>query len=141
VDIQRVMDLRAMPDEQLAGLRGGAEQAGADYSLLSWTGPVPEELIEQAAALFAALNDAPHYGLRTYAVAAVQADTGEPAAITEVAVDPADPGWGHQMLTGVTRAHRGHRLGQPSTWWRLEVPALTASSGEQALAGRAGAAG
>jgi hypothetical protein len=26
-------------------------------------------------------------------------------------VDPADPGWAHQMLTGVTRAHRGHRLG------------------------------
>jgi GNAT superfamily N-acetyltransferase len=202
VDIQRVMDLRAMPDEQLARLREGAEQAAAGYSLLTWTGLVPEELIERAAALFAALNDAPHderwapavwdaqrvrervndlrshYGLRTYAVAAVRAGTGEPAAITEVGVDPADPGWGHQMLTGVTRAHRGHRLGllvkaamaewlraaepalerietwnaevnqhmiavnealgytvvgRPSTWWRLEVPAGSASSGEQAM--------
>ncbi len=27
---------------------------------MSWTGLVPEEFIEQAAALFAALNDAPH---------------------------------------------------------------------------------
>ena len=210
VDIQRVMDLRAMPDEQLARLREGAEQAAAGYSLLTWTGLVPEELIERAAVLFAALNDAPHdprwapavwdtqrvrervndlrshYGQRTYAVAAVRAGTGEPAAITEVGVDPADPGWGHQMLTGVTRAHRGHRLGllvkaamaqwlraaepalehietfnaesnqhmiavnealgyrivgRPSSWWRLEVPAAQASSGQQALAGRTGAAG
>jgi len=26
-------------------------------------------------------------------------------------VDPADPGWGHQAITAVTREHRGHRLG------------------------------
>ncbi len=26
-------------------------------------------------------------------------------------VDPADPGWGHQLITAVTRKHRGHRLG------------------------------
>ena len=37
--------------------------------------------------------------------------TGELAGLTEVSVDPADPGWAHQQLTGVTRAHRGHRLG------------------------------
>jgi RimJ/RimL family protein N-acetyltransferase len=103
--------------------------------------------------LFAALNDAPHdphiapavwdarrvrervnglrphYGLRTYSIAAVQADTGEPAALTEVAEDPADPGWGHQMLTGVTREHRGHRLGllvktAMVEWLRAAEPAL-----------------
>jgi GNAT superfamily N-acetyltransferase len=194
VDIQRVMDVRAMADEQLARLRESAEQAAAGYSLVSWTGLVPEDFIEQAAALFAALNDAPHdphvapaiwdarrvrervnalrshYGLRTYAVAAVKEDTGEPAAVTEVAVDPADPGWAHQMITGVTRQHRGHRLGllvkiamvqwlrgaepalervdtwnaqsnqymiavnealgytilgQPASWWKLVVPAVT----------------
>jgi hypothetical protein len=28
-----------------------------------------------------------------------------------VAVDPADPGWGHQEITAVTGKHRGHRLG------------------------------
>jgi GNAT superfamily N-acetyltransferase len=135
VDIQRVMDLRTMAAEQLAQLREGAERAAAGYSLVSWTGPVPEEFIEQAAALHAALNDAPHdphiapavwdarrvrervnglrahYGLRTYAVVARHDASGELAALTEVAVDPADPGWGHQMLTGVTREHRGHRLG------------------------------
>jgi GNAT superfamily N-acetyltransferase len=202
IDVQRVMDVRAMSDEQLARLREGAERAAAGYSLLTWTGLVPEEFLDRAAVLFAALNDAPHdphvapaawdaqrvrervnglrahYGLRAYAVAAVS-DDGEPAAITEVAVDPADPGWGHQMLTGVTRQHRGHRLGllvktamaewlrtaepaleriqtwnaqsnrymiavnealgytilgQPSSWYRLEVSAVL---GEQVLAGEA----
>ena len=135
VDVQRVMDVRALGDEQLARLRETAERAAADYSLVSWTELVPEEFLEQAAALFAALNDAPHdahvapavwdaqrvrervnglrshYGLRVYAVAARHDATGELAALTEISVDPADPGWGHQMITGVTRAHRGHRLG------------------------------
>ena len=135
VDVQRVMDIRAAGDDELARLRASAEEKASDYSLVSWTGLVPEEFIEQAAGLFAALNDAPHdpetapavwdaervrervndlrplYGLRIYSIAARHDATGELAALTEVAVDPADPGWGHQMLTGVTRAHRGHRLG------------------------------
>jgi GNAT superfamily N-acetyltransferase/RimJ/RimL family protein N-acetyltransferase len=135
VDVQRVMDIRAAGDDELARLRASAEEKASEYSLVSWTGLVPEEFIEQAAGLFAALNDAPHdpetapaiwdaervrervndlrplYGLRIYSVAARHHATGELAALTEVAVDPADPGWGHQMLTGVTRAHRGHRLG------------------------------
>ena len=152
VDVQRVMDVHALGDDQLARLRETAEQASADYALVRWTGPVPEDFLEQAAALFAALNDAPHdahiapavwdaqrvrdrvnklrphYGLRTYAVAAMSAD-GEPAAITEVAVDPADPGWGHQMITGVTRKHRGHRLGLLTKiamveWLRAAEPAV-----------------
>jgi RimJ/RimL family protein N-acetyltransferase len=135
VDVQRVMDVRTAREDQLERLREAAEQKAAGYSLVSWTGLVPEEFIEQAAALYAALNDAPHdpqtvpavwdarrvrervnalrpaYGLRTYAVAARSEATGELAAFTEIAVDPADPGSGHQMLTGVTREHRGHRLG------------------------------
>jgi GNAT superfamily N-acetyltransferase len=135
VDVQRVMDVRALGDDQLARLREEAERASAGYSLMSWTGPVPEELLEQAAVLFASLNDAPHdphvapeawdaqrvrervndlrphYGLRTYSVAARDDASGNLAALTGVAVDPADPGWGHQMLTGVTPEHRGHRLG------------------------------
>jgi GNAT superfamily N-acetyltransferase len=135
VDVQRVMDLRAVEDEQLARLRGPAERASAGYSLVSWTGPVPEEYLDQVAALFEAMNDAPHdphigpevfdaqrirervnrlrphYGLRTYAVAARHEASGELAGMTEVAVDPADPAWAHQMLTCVTSKHRGHRLG------------------------------
>jgi GNAT superfamily N-acetyltransferase len=153
VDVQRVMDVRAMSEAQLARLRETAQQAAAGYSLVSWTGLVPEDFLEQAAVLFAALNDAPHdphiaptawdaervrrrvndlrphYGMRTYTIAAVQDGTGAPAALTEVAVDPADPGWGHQMLTGVTREHRGHRLGllvktAMLEWLRAAEPAL-----------------
>src|SRR6516164_452281 len=99
VDVQRVMAVRAMADEQLTRLRESAEQAAAGYSLVSWTGLVPEDFLEQAAALFAALNDAPHdphiapavwdarrvrervnslrphYGLRTYSIAAVKGNT------------------------------------------------------------------
>ena len=135
VDVQRVMDVRATGDDQLARLRTTAEEKAAGYSLVSWTGLVPEEFVERAAALYAALNDAPHdpatapavwdaqrvrervnnlrpaYGLRTYGVAARHDATGELAGLTEVSVDPADPVWAHQQLTGVTRAHRGHRLG------------------------------
>jgi len=33
------------------------------------------------------------------------------AALTKVFIDPAEPAWGHQGITAVTRPHRGHRLG------------------------------
>jgi GNAT superfamily N-acetyltransferase len=135
VDIQRVMEPGRLAGGRLTELRGPAERAASGYSLVSWTGLVPEEFIEQVADLYTALNDAPHdpetepdvwdaqrvrerindlrphFGMRSYAVAARDDATGELAAVTEVAVDPADPGWGHQMLTVVTRKHRGHRLG------------------------------
>jgi GNAT superfamily N-acetyltransferase len=134
VEIQRVQDLRTLDEDRIAGLREQAERAAAGYSLVSWTGPVPEEFIEQAAALYAALNDAPHspgeepaawderrvregdarrplYGTHDYTVVARHDASGELAALSEVMVDPADPGWGHQAITAVTRKHRGHRLG------------------------------
>ena len=134
VEIQRVLELGKLADGTLAGLREQAEQAAAGYSLVSWTGPVPEEFIEQAAALYAALNDAPHspgeepavwderrvresdarrpvYGTRDYTVGARHDASGELAALSDMIVDPADPAWGHQGVTAVTRKHRGHRLG------------------------------
>ena len=135
VDVQRVLDIGRLEKGTLARLRGPAERAAAAYSLVSWAGPVPDEFIEQAAAVYNAMADAPrdpeiaheewdpqrvrervndlrpHYGLRDYAVAARHDDTSELAALTEIAVDPADPGWGHQVFTVVTRKHRGHRLG------------------------------
>ena len=43
---------------------------------------------------------------------AARADPGgELAAITQLGVDPAQPGCGTQELTAVIRPHRGHRLG------------------------------
>ena len=50
-------------------------------------------------------------GLHHYSVAVRHEATGELAGLTEFSVDPADPEWGHQELTVVTQANRGHRLG------------------------------
>ena len=134
-EVQRVLDIGKLEQGKLAGLRGPAERAAAGYSLVSWAGPVPEEYIEQTAAVYNGMADAPRdaeisheewdaqrvrervnalrpqYGMRDYAVAARHEDTGELAGLTEVAVDPADPGWGFQVFTVVRREHRGHRLG------------------------------
>ncbi len=135
VEIERVLQIGTLERGKLARLRGPAERAAAGYSLVSWAGLVPEEFIERAAAVYDAMSDAPrdpaiapaqwdaqrvreringlrpHFGLHDYTVAARHDDTGELAALTEMAVDPAAPGWGHQVFTVVTRKHRGHRLG------------------------------
>jgi GNAT superfamily N-acetyltransferase len=135
VEVQRVLDIGKLEQGKLAGLRGPAERAAAGYSLVSWVGPVPEEHIEQTAAVYNGMADAPRdaeitheawdaqrvrervnalrpqYGMRDYAVAARHEDTGELAGLTEVSVDPDDPGWGFQVFTVVRREHRGHRLG------------------------------
>jgi len=135
VEVQRILDIGKLEKGKLARLRGPAERAAADYSLVSWVGPVPEEYIEQAAAVYNGMADAPRdseinheawdaqrvrervnglrpqYGMHDYAVAARHKDTGELAGLTEVSVDPADPGWGFQVFTVVRREHRGHRLG------------------------------
>src|SRR5436190_18177047 len=49
--------------------------------------------------------------VRDYTVAARHDDTGELAALTEISVDPGEPGWGFQVYTVVARNHRGHGLG------------------------------
>jgi hypothetical protein len=109
VDVQRVMEMGK--PETRAGLREPVERAAAGYSLVSWTGPVPEDFIEQAAGLFAALNDAPrdagaapeswdaqrvrervndlfpHFGLRVYSIAARHDPSGELAALSQVGDD------------------------------------------------------
>jgi GNAT superfamily N-acetyltransferase len=147
-EIQRVLDLGTLEKEKLARLRGSAARAAAGYSLVSWAGPLPEEFTEPMAELYNAMSDAPReagvapevwdaerirdreslrprYGRRDYAVAARHDDSGELAGLTELAVDPDDPGWGHQMNTVVTRAHRGHRLGLRLKVAMLELLATT----------------
>jgi len=133
-EASRVLHVRTIPPGHLARLQARAQAAGPGYSLLSFEGPVPEEYIEQVAALNQDGEDAPRdaghevqqwdaarlraaqqraagQGLRHYSVAARDDRTGELVAITELHVDPQTPDWGHQEITVVARAHRGHRLG------------------------------
>jgi GNAT superfamily N-acetyltransferase len=149
VDVQRMLELAELGASGLAALRRQAEQATVGYSLVSWTGPVPDEFLGQAGALFTALGDAPHdpaavpeiwdaqqvrervndllprFGMRDYSLAARHDASGELAALTQMAVDPADPGWGHQLITAVISKHRGHRLGLLVKTAMLELLATT----------------
>jgi GNAT superfamily N-acetyltransferase len=134
-EARRIQYLREIPPGTIAALRASAEKAAAGYSLVSWTGEIPEEYRGPMAEVFNAFNDAPHgeneepeiwdadrvrertgitvrAGLRrAYSVAAVSDSTGEMAAFTEVNIHPESPQWGYQQLTAVIRSHRGHRLG------------------------------
>lgn len=134
--VRRVQALREIPPERVAQVRAEAERKATGYSLVNWTGPVPDE---HAAGYAEALNTyyaaAPHAEgvqpeawdadrvrrrtgmllrtghLRGYSVAAVREGTGEMAAITELTIDPDVPEWAYQHLTAVIEPHRGHRLG------------------------------
>jgi hypothetical protein len=123
-----------LPPGHLRKLREEAAPKSAGYILVSWTGATPEEYVDKVAAAHEAMNDAPRdpsyeprswdgdrvresdaltpiYGMHDYSVVAIHDATGDIAALTQAFVDPETPGWGHQGLTAVTRAHRGHRLG------------------------------
>jgi len=116
-------------------LLADAQPHAAGYSIRRWTGPTPADLVNGVCVLFSTMADAPHdeayepetwdaarlaadeeraaaRGSRDYSIAAIHDNTGDMAALTQVTVDPAQPpGWAHQQITAVTRAHRGHRLG------------------------------
>ena len=134
-EIRRVQYLDKIGPTVVGSLRGEAGRAAIGYSLVNWTGPVPEELLDPVANVMNAFADAPrgedvepeewdaervrereNYWvqagvMRGYGVAALQDATGEMAAYTAMGVDPETSEWGYQQLTAVTRAHRGHRLG------------------------------
>jgi GNAT superfamily N-acetyltransferase len=134
-EVRRIQDLSAIAPGAVAGLRTAAERAAAGYSLVTWTGAIPEQYYGAIAAVLGAYNDAPHpdgtedavwdadrvrertgsgqrLGLmRGYAVAAVSDTSGEMAGYTEVLISPESDEWGSQQLTAVVRSHRGHRLG------------------------------
>jgi RimJ/RimL family protein N-acetyltransferase len=134
-EVRRIQYLREIPPGTIAALRASAAKAAAGYSLVSWTGAIPDEYCGPVAEVSNAFADAPHgeneepeswdanrvrerlgilvrAGLRrAYTVAAVCDSTGQMAGFTEVNIDPELPQWGFQQLTAVIRAHRGHRLG------------------------------
>jgi GNAT superfamily N-acetyltransferase len=134
-EVRRVLDLAKVPPGSITRLRESAARAAAGYSLVRWTGVTPDNRLDQVASVHNALNDAPmNAGVeamtwtaervrdrinariarspsRRYSLAAVHDASGEMAALTAVAVDPTLPDWGNQLITAVTRPHRGHRLG------------------------------
>jgi RimJ/RimL family protein N-acetyltransferase len=134
-EVKRVQYLDKIAPGLVASLRQQAERAAGAYSLVIWTGDVPEQFLGPLANVIQAFEDAPRgegvepeswdagrlrehsnrevrAGLvHGYGVAALHDATGEMAAYTGVLVDPESPQWGQQQLTAVTRTHRGHRLG------------------------------
>jgi GNAT superfamily N-acetyltransferase len=134
-DVRRVQYLARIEPGKVAQIRQSAAAAAAGYSVVTWTGDVPERYLAPVAHVINAYEDAPRGEdvepevwdatrirdrtgahvraglLRSYAVAAVAEATGEMAAYTGMLVDPQAPAWGFQELTAVTREHRGHRLG------------------------------
>ncbi len=129
-----VLRLGSIPPGHLDGLRRKAAGAATGYSLVSWEGATAEHRLEQVAELLGIEGEAPRaageepqgwdaarvraadqrladQGWRFYSLAAREKRGGPLVAITQLGVDPLDPGWGSQSLTAVTRPHRGHRLG------------------------------
>ncbi len=139
---QLVIDARL--SARLADLRAAAAPHAAGYTVLSWAGATPQEYLGDSARLSAAMADAPRdagvephtwdanrisafeqtlldANNRIYCVAARHDDTGCLAAITQVRIDPANPGWAHQGITAVLPEHRGHRLGLLAKTEMLEL--------------------
>jgi GNAT superfamily N-acetyltransferase len=135
VEVRRAQHLRQLPDGLIARQRDRAVSAAAGYTLVSWVGGTPVEHWEGVAGVLNAFADAPadegfehefwdidrvrdqfdlitrHDVVRRYSVAAVHAQSGEMAGLTQVYVTPEAPAWAQQGLTAVARAHRGHRIG------------------------------
>jgi mycothiol synthase len=113
-----------------------APESAAGFSLEFWDGPYPEADIEQAAAVTAAMNQAPtgdldvqdfNYtpdllrqiesamqaqGVSRWTYAAREKATGALAGFTEVMFRPDRPNIGYQGNTGVLEQYRGHGLGR-----------------------------
>ena len=130
-----VLDVGPDLHARLPGLRADAEAHAAGYSLRRWVGLTPGDLVSETCVLYTTLGDAPHdeayqpatwdsdrlraaekrmtvQGHTEYSIAAIHDGSGEMAALTQVAVDPAGAeGWAYQEITAVIREHRGHRLG------------------------------
>jgi GNAT superfamily N-acetyltransferase len=133
-EVDRVLRVDAQLPGRLAVLRQQAEPAADGYKLVSWSGPTPEERLEEVAGINAAMADAPMdqgrepdrwdagrvrasdartmaQGMRRHTVAAEDQDDGRLVALTQLSVDPGVSEWGFQEMTAVARPHRGHRLG------------------------------
>ncbi|HEX2144937.1 MAG TPA: GNAT family N-acetyltransferase [Glycomyces sp.] len=123
-------------DEEQRRYDEALAKAGDDYELRQWIGPVPEDLLDTMCRIETMIMSEIPLGEidmepeqmnpeklrakeavnaaegRTWVTSvAVERATGEVAAWTEVALDDGDEANGHQGITIVAPAHRGHRLG------------------------------
>ena len=135
-EVRRTLDLETLDHARLAQLRAGAEEHASGYPLVSWTGPCPDELVDDYAALVARMStDAPmgdldiepenwdaarirerddvvaRQGRTMLATAARHGEGGPLVAFTDLATTRYDPTNAFQWDTLVHRDHRGHRLG------------------------------
>jgi GNAT superfamily N-acetyltransferase len=135
-EIRRTLDLTTVDREQLAALRAEAEEHAAGYQLVGWTGPCPDDLVDDYAALVGRMStDAPmgdldiepeHWdaarireredvmtrqGRTEVATAARLGDDGPLVAYTDIVTTRHDPANAFQWDTLVRREDRGHRLG------------------------------
>ena len=76
-------------------------------------------------------------GRRIYTLAALHDVSGDMAAVTAVEADRDNPEWGYQLLTAVTRPHRGHRLGLLVKSAMLEWLAVAEPALERIITGNA----
>jgi GNAT superfamily N-acetyltransferase len=158
--VRRVLPLDRALSERRAALRAEAEPAARGYTLLTWHGPTPEDMVAGVAALNSAMADAPRDAgqeaqtwdvdrvrlderrvaameMRAHVIAACAPGTGELAALTQMCVEPAMPEWGFQELTAVARPHRGHRLGLLLKVAMLDLLAVEEPQLTQILTGNA----
>lgn len=133
-DVQRVLRL-PVDDALLERLAAQAAPHHAAYTLRSWTGPVPDELVEGWAALTSSLATEAPTGELDLEPEAVSAEAvregeelsarqgrtrwntvaltaaGEVVACSDLATTVHEPERAYQWGTLVRRDHRGHRLG------------------------------
>lgn len=150
--VVRRLDLTE-PAGHWAQVRAAVRPGAAAYRLTRHRGPTPPDRLAEMCLLRDAVNDAPggagteeqsparlaayeqslvDRGQSQYAVVARHRDTGEPAGLTQVAVDEHRPGIAVQEDTAVVRAHRGHGLGlllklEMVDWLREDRPDVRAT--------------
>lgn len=160
-EVYRVLTITDQVRDRLPGLRIEAAQRATAYSLISWTGPTPEEHLAGSMRLSGAMADAPmddgveaeqwdadrirrweraatEAGQQLYAVAARHDASGDLAAITLLRGDPDSAGWGFQAITAVLAEHRGHRLGLLVKIAMLDLLASQEAGIERIVTGNAG---
>jgi len=152
--VRRLLHLDRIEPGRHDLLLTAAWDRAAGYSLLRWSGPAPDALVAEVAAIETSMNDAPmddldygderwsvarlhrveqnavDTGLRLYQVAVRHDATDELAGLTRVAVAEENPTWAQQWDTVVVPARRGHRLGlvlklEMLRWLHDAEPVLT----------------